>query len=384
MPHSSAQADTALSRSITERILHSAQVVCFSSTHIRGTAEAKPSGLIVSFVGLPAELPDNLVPDELAQPQTIVYEDHSAVPHPGTKAEGGVGTLAKQSQCAFSAFATARLGARDWDAAEVGLNPRQRGELVHSVLRSVWGGAATDGLSSSVELQAVLASNGKEGLSAFIQPHVHGVMLSLPASIRDRMPTRYLDLEEQRLLGLVTEWLAFESRRARFTVAETEKKTPVVVAGLSLDLRLDRRDVLDDGSTVILDYKTGEASPNEWESDRPENVQLPIYAVYGVESVVSNDPGGLVFASVKPGNAAFAGRIRDTAMFLPDINTRHALATNPLTDQQLLDWRTVIDGLATDFLQGQATVLPRDYPSTCKYCSLSGLCRVVENRLTEA
>ncbi len=383
MPHASAQADMALSRTITDRLLHAAPVVCFSAARVRGTAEAKPSSLIVSIVGHPVDPPSNLVDGALPQPQTIAYEDRISVPFIGTKADGGVHTLTMQSQCAFRAFATARLGAQHWDAAEVGLTPAQRGDLVHSVLRSVWGGTDTEGLSGSVELQAVLANGGNEGLRAFVQVHVSKVMQALPTSLCERLPVRYLALEEQRLLRLVTEWLLFESRRASFKVAATEKKTPVVVAGLTLELRLDRRDVLEDGSTIIVDYKTGEASPNQWESNRPENVQLPLYAVYGVEAVERQDPAGLVFASVRPGNAAFAGRVRDVATFLPEIGSRHALATKPLTDQQLLDWRAVIDDLATEFLKGQASVLPRDFPSTCEHCSLSALCRVAENRLAD-
>ncbi len=83
----------------------------------------------------------------------------------------------------------------------------------------------------------MLEASGWEGLETFVKVHVPKAMNSLPASLRDRMPARYLAIEESRLIRLVTEWLMYESTRSRFMVAGTEQTTPVVVAGLELDLR---------------------------------------------------------------------------------------------------------------------------------------------------
>jgi ATP-dependent helicase/DNAse subunit B len=52
---------------------------------------------------------------------------------------------------------------------------------------------------------------------------------------------------------------------------------------------------------------------------------------------------------------------------------------DPLTDQQLDEWRAAIEQLARDFLSGRATVNPSDYPTTCEHCGLQTLCRVEEN-----
>lgn len=380
MPHSSILSDAKLARTVTDRLLRSAGEVCFSMARLRAKAEANPSHMVLAIAGAPAPVPEEFVPASLPRPQTVSVEDRSNVPYTGTKAEGGAGTLTLQSQCAFRAFASARLGAQDWDPAEVGLNPRQRGNLVHDVLHSVWGGPAKNGLQSSNELQALLAAGGREGLQAFVRQHVEKVMSGISASIRDRMSQRYLELEAVRLTTLVTEWMVYESSRASFTVAETEQKTPVTVAGLALDLRLDRRDALGDGTSVVIDYKTGEADPRRWATERPEDVQLPLYAVFGAPQSPMKDPGGLVFGKVKVGEAEFSGRVRDCNVFLPSAGPRHAMVKNPLTDQQLLEWRAVIEKLASDFLAGRADVDPRDYPDTCEHCTLSGLCRVSEDR----
>ena len=75
------------------------------------------------------------------------------------------------------------------------------------------------------------------------------------------MPRRYLELEEQRLVRLVTEWLDYESARIEFEVTETEAKRSVELAGLTFDLRLDRLDRLNDDSLLVIDYKSGAVTP---------------------------------------------------------------------------------------------------------------------------
>ena len=381
MPHSSAQLDAELARTITQRLLHSSSEVRFSYSQLRDKSESNPSHMVVAVAGTPGSLPLELMPDGLPDRQTVEYEDNNKVPFPGNKAEGGASTLNLQSNCAFKAFATARLDARAWEAAETGLNPRQRGDLVHDVLHYIWGGTDRGGWRSSAELKSLLASEGRDGLEVFVKQHVETAAASLPASIRDRMPTRYLEIEESRLVRLVTDWLMYEATRGDFTVSGTEQKTPVVIAGLSLDLRLDRQDVLEDGSVLIVDYKTGSnGTPGQWATTRPEDVQLPLYATFGVDQVPGSDPGGLVFARVKAGEMEFAGRLRNPLQVLPAAGKSSSLVKNPLSDAQLVEWKFQIEKLALDFLNGHADLNPRDIQDTCENCKLSALCRIKERR----
>ncbi len=50
--------------------------------------------------------------------------------------------------------------------------------------------------------------------------------------------------------------------RLDFEVLETEAMRTVQVAGLTFDLRLDRIDRLNDGTLLVIDYKTGLVSQN--------------------------------------------------------------------------------------------------------------------------
>lgn len=371
MPHATPQLDWDLAQTVTARLLASAPKLHFSFSRQKEGIEARPSRLVAQVAGPPQPLPPELGAPPIPAPLTVPFEDASRIPFPPGKVEGGSSVLTSQSQCPFKAFATARLAAQDWSPAEAGLTTSQRGLLLHAVLHDLWAGPP-DGIRSLDELQ-----NLKDRRS-FVATHVHRVLQDeLRPELRERMPRRYLELEEQRLTGLVTEWLDYEAARLPFTVAETEAKRTVTPAGLTFDLRLDRIDTLNDGSLLVIDYKTGNVSPKSWDLPRPDDVQLPLYAGFALDNV----PGGLVFAKVRAGDLAFAGRVGDAkATLLSKLSGGNSLVKDRLTPELLLDWKEHIEQLARDFLAGRAEVDPREYPRTCERCGLQTLCRIQEHQ----
>jgi len=371
MPHATPQLDWELSEAISRRILASAREVHFSYAKQNETTEARPSRLIIQLAGEAQKLSADLKAPDAPTPLTVTFEDRSRIPFPPGKVKGGADVLTAQSQCPFKAFATARLAAQSWEPAEAGLTTMQRGNLLHAVLHSVWDGPP-EGIHSHAELKKLT------GLEAFVAGHVQRVLArELRPHQRELMPCRYLELEEQRLIKLVTEWLEYEATRVEFEVADTEVKRTVHLAGLTLDLRLDRVDQLKDGSLLVIDYKSGYVSPNAWELPRPEDVQLPLYAGFALEQ--DERLGGLVFASVLPGKVKFAGQVGDvTATLLAGLKGTSNLIKNKLTDEQLNDWRKCIEQLAKDFVAGKSEVDPRDPGKTCKRCGMQTLCRIQE------
>ena len=372
MPHATPQLDWELAEAISRRILASAQEVHFSYAKQNEAAEARPSRLIVQLAGEAQKLPPELTAPAAPPLLTVSFEDRSRIAFPPGKVKGGANVLTAQSQCPFKAFATARLAAQGWEPAEAGLTASQRGNLLHAVLHSVWAGppegirTLTD-LQSLTDREAFVAGHVKRALAQGLRPHQ-----------RELMPRRYLELEELQLTKLVTEWLEYEATRVSFEVAETEVKRTVHFAGLTLDLRLDRVDQLKDGSLLVIDYKSGNVSPNAWELPRPEDVQLPLYAGFALDREHER-LGGLVFAKVRTGDQEFAGRVGDAATTLfPSLKGTSPLVRQPFTVEQLLDWRNCIQQLAKDFIAGRAEVNPREAPKTCERCGLQTLCRIQE------
>jgi ATP-dependent helicase/nuclease subunit B len=374
MPHASPQDDWDLAYAITKRLLASALEIHFSfAQHVEGV-ESRSSRLVEQFAGAAQPLPPELTLPSVPAPLTVYFEDTSLVPYPPGKVEGGATVLTFQSQCPFKAFAAVRLAAQTWNPAQPSLTPAQRGKLLHAVMHAIWAGPL-DGLRNLQDLENL------GDRSCFIAAHIRrAFQREIRSHLRARMPRAYLEIEEQRLLRLVSEWLDYESKRVNFEVLKTEDERTIHLAGLTFDLRLDRIDRLNDGTLLVIDYKTGEVTPKAWDLPRPDDVQLPLYAAFALDTE-SEELGGLTFARVQPGKICFSGRIGDAhATLISSLTSRDTLVREPFSAEMLIGWRERIEQLARDFLTGRAQVDPREYPKTCERCDLQSLCRIHENQ----
>jgi RecB family exonuclease len=173
-------------------------------------------------------------------------------------------------------------------------------------------------------------------------------------------------LERKRLGKLAREWLEVERERAPFTVVATEDKRELAVAGLKLSGRIDRMDRLESGGHAVIDYKTGNPSPHQWMNQRPEDPQLPLYALNAAEPV-----SAVAFAKLKTGGMRYMGfsRAKDA---IPKVKLAEDWAS------LLAGWRKELEVLGTGFAAGDARVDPKKLLSTCRYCDLQPLCRVYE------
>lgn len=382
MPHSSHALDWEFSSVITDRLIASAPTVHLSFACQKEDVETRPSRLVKQLVGEPQPLPADLIPPPQESALAVEYHDGTRIRFTLPSLKGGAGVLSSQSQCPFKAFAAARLAAESWDFAEAGLSAKQRGQILHDVLHSIWSGRRP-GIRTHRELMEI------RDIPAFVRTHVNRVLPSaFPPGLEELMPKMYLSLEETRLIRLVSEWLEFERSRVPFTVEETEAQRPVTIGSLSMNLRLDRVDRLHDGSPLVIDYKTGTVDPRSWDLPRPEDVQLPLYKLFGLEPLQPSlfdtyggapASGGLVFAKVRTGHASFAGRVADALETINfDLSPNNNLVRRKLTAKEESDWKDAIESLVNEFLAGRAEVNPRDYPKTCERCGLQSVCRIQE------
>ncbi|MCG8433101.1 MAG: PD-(D/E)XK nuclease family protein, partial [Gammaproteobacteria bacterium] len=188
-------------------------------------------------------------------------------------------------------------------------------------------------------------------------------------------PAAFRELEQQRLMSLVKAWLEQELKRAPFEIDGTEQQTEIAVGPLRLRARVDRIDKLNDGRRVLIDYKTGRPKVAGWFEERPEEPQLPLYAIAQTEF-----PAAILFAQVNAdeqrylgiaeNNDAVAGKETFTAW-------RWEKGVTQSWQDLANDWRKVLDALADEFATGKAAVDPKD-AHACRYCHLSVLCRIDE------
>jgi hypothetical protein len=211
------------------------------------------------------------------------FTDLKAPPFAPDERTRGVATLRAQSRCAFRGFAEIRLAAERLELPVPGFNERERGELVHHALQEIW----TELGSSEVLLNLEPAAQ-----DALLQ---RAASSAVQAVSRRRDPgPRWRQRERKRLGDLLGKWLAVERGREAFVVESLEGEAQLArFSGLALKVRLDRVDRLADGSRVLIDYKTGSAAV-DWRGDRPDNPQLPIYALLQPQALVAPSIGAAI------------------------------------------------------------------------------------------
>jgi len=280
---------------------------------------------------------------------------------------GGTAVLADQAACPFRAFAHFRLDARALDTPEAGLDPPERGELLHAMMARLWGTLAD---------QATLKATDDARLAAVIDEAAAHAVAQLRGKRPGRLEGRFAQLERERLARVAREWLEIEKRRAPFEVLAREAPMVLGAGNLRLSGRVDRMDRLEGGGLAVIDYKSGRASVSDWLGARPDDPQLPLYAL----AVGEEEIRAVAFARLKAGQMGFAGLARDNAA-LPGALTvdKHRGAKAERSWPQLLArWREEVDALGEDFASGDARIDPKRALATCRRCDLHALCRVHE------
>ena len=294
-------------------------------------------------------------------------EDRFAPPIEQAAQPAGTSLFRDQSACPFRAFARHRLNARELEGPAPGLDARERGTLMHAALAHVW-----QKLGDKAHLDALSVKQRDALLGEAADAAIADVRKRRP----DAMGGRFGAIERARLVAHLRSWLALEAQREDFTVEATEAKAPLVFGGVAVQARLDRMDRLSTGGVAVIDYKTGDTKVAAWLGNRPEEPQLPMYAMGSTDRV-----DAVVFARVKPGAFRFAGVARRDGL-LPNINAvEKARATKDLYrnwEDLTGKWRIALEAIGTAYARGDASVDPRDGPKTCEICDQQTFCRVSE------
>lgn len=281
--------------------------------------------------------------------------------------QGGQSIISNQSSCPFRAFAKHRLHAEPLPEFQSGLTSMARGTAIHIALEHLF-----EAIHSSSELQE-LSESEREDL---VQHAAKQATDYLGQRYQQLMTPRFKAIEHRRISALLVRFLKLEAERSDFKVMTREQELTWTRDKLTLNLKIDRVDQLDDGSLALIDYKTGKFSSNRNSllDARPEDMQLPLY--YAVSAEQQEQPISAVnIAHVNVEKMAYSG-VAAGDNFHAKVKPWNQ---EDFSWQQLTEaWQQKVELFAAEFIDGKLQVAPVKGSYTCQYCGIQSLCRIRE------
>lgn len=377
IPQASVEGALQFARQATQHLLAASPEVIASHSSQDNDQALRPSALIETIPLTTAEeisaLPVAPLYQTIQQSSLTekLTDDYLAPPLSPNQFRGGTALFKHQAACPFRAFAQVRLNAQAWPTPRIGLDAAERGQILHKAMEALW---------LTLETQSRLLALDDAALAQHVLDAVTHALDHWQQKNNQFLPKRFKAMELQRLQILIGDWLALEKQRLPFSVIAREAEALLSLSGLTIHLRPDRIDRLPDGSLAIMDYKTGNPGSLPWkdESGRPDEPQLPLYALASEQAV-----SALLFGKIKTGDSALIGIAEspittDTKSAPFKITLTEAQQT---MEQRIASWRTDLTQLAQGFRAGDARVDPKK-STTCQYCHLAGLCR--KNEILDA
>jgi len=288
--------------------------------------------------------------------------DNTAPPVAETeKITGGTSIIQQQALCPFKAFAKIRLNAYEIETPTDVPDARVRGNRIHRALELFW---------TEIQSSENLLKLSEQALDAHIQKSINKTYAE-----QAQQNIFLTELEKIRISRLMHAWLVIEKQRSPFTVIAVEQKREYRYKNITLRMRVDRIDEVDNGRHVIIDYKTGTPNIQHWLGSRIKEPQLPIYHISHPVDVEA-----LYFVQLRWNDLSIKGLVdgeSEMRTIMPFAKLSPEMRAPTWGEQKIL-WKNNIDHLLEDFLQGKAGVDPLDQ-TTCTHCHLHALCRIFEH-----
>ncbi len=375
LPRATVERELEFARQSLARLIASSDRIVFSHPGVEASEERRLSPLLQPLLKVPEPAPltrSHRIRDQRIGIFTLEPFEEPAI-LPATDAErrrfldpgpgGGQSVIRDQAQCPFRAFARHRLHAEPQETPELDFDHRERGSLVHAVLEHFW-----HETKNHTELEQLFENGEVE----------RAIEQSISQALEDQAfrltrQDRFRELESGRLLALLKKWLDLELARGPFAVTAQEAQRECTLAGVKLKLRIDRIDRLENGHTLFIDYKTGDVKPADWFGERPQEPQLPLYAL-------EPPAEGIAYAQLKKGKLKFQTDLHEDAppLGLDPIKTGKYPCAETWEERRRA-WETVLTQTAERFAAGHTQVDPFKKTQTCQHCGLETLCRIGES-----
>ena len=157
----------------------------------------------------------------------------------------------------------------------------------------------------------------------------------------------------------------------------TEEKREITCGGVTINAKLDGMDRLPAGLRAIIDYKTGVCETKSWMGERPDEPQLPLYAL-SQENVAA-----VAFGQVRTGRHALSrhqprGGPHSRVVTLDKDAAAPAKRYDRSWERLVDGWRTETRCRGRGFTGRRRARRSQAGRETCKTCDQHTFCRIAE------
>jgi ATP-dependent helicase/nuclease subunit B len=352
MPHAVVERELQFARQMIERLQQGSQHSVFSYPQFSDDMPNSPSPLIAA---LPHRAPGDQQKTQATSQLIPRHEPYLFPLQPSEALSGGTTLLANQAKCPFRAFAAHRLHAKPTQTISTGLNPMERGQLLHRIMEILW---------RQLGDQHTLLTHSPEAINALIEEAIEQTLTPFTKNRPHSCSPLVQDVEHTRLKRLIAASLEWEKQRDEFKIEALEKAFTLTLAGLDFQVRIDRLDRLASDEKWVIDYKTSLPVNKPWNEDRPEAPQLLLYAL--LDKTIT----GLLFLQLKTGRLTCNGFSESPSAIKGIMSLKKDEQWSSHQDK----WHQQLTELATEFRDGICSPTPTR-TSTCGMCEFQRLCR---------
>ncbi|MGV7221231.1 MAG: PD-(D/E)XK nuclease family protein [Nitrospinales bacterium] len=374
LPHSTAGRELNYANQIIERLLTASPNIVFSYAKWENNTEQFISPMLTSI----KELSPSPTIDQSHSPSLQIqtsfplelWEDQPTIPISQEELhhiKGGHNIIGNMAMCPFRAFAVHRLHTQSIEDPEIDIDAAKRGDLVHKSMELFWNQVKShDNLIKLCDEDKLVSQVSSVVYEAIQKNQNHFFHQPI-----------FTEMETERIISLVLDWLEVDLSRPPFKVLSTEEQIQLKIGELNLNLKIDRVDQSETGEIVIIDYKTGKPNIADWFQIRLTQPQLPLYSL-------NKSASAIVFAVIKKNSCSFKGMAKNPEV-IPDIHfdIYKKYTSSKSWEDQINLWRDILNNLSNDFISGNLEVNPVNPKTTCKYCGLQGLCKVGDQETFE-
>ncbi|WP_407636896.1 PD-(D/E)XK nuclease family protein [Advenella kashmirensis] len=166
-------------------------------------------------------------------------------------------------------------------------------------------------------------------------------------------------MEKERGHAVMMTLLDLERERSPFHIVGVEQAAGWQHASVKVNLRVDRIDETGQGAKVVMDYKSGQRTPDfqkDWLRPQPVNLQLPLYATVLRQPDVAGQRGqieALLFAKLNAKKTELNG-LGENGTDIAGVTSLGKLAPEQSWEALLESWERSLQQLARDISDGVA------------------------------